>query len=73
VKTFFLVVGSLIASMFAAWIVTIIVVSVTCDGFQPNWLCSGHGGAWIWIMPGTFVISFLILLKKILKNKSDNR
>jgi len=40
--------------------------------FEPNWLCSGHGGAWGYIAISTILISFpvfiYLLLFKGIKN-----
>jgi len=51
-----MVVASIFAAAITGWLITLLVLKLYCDGFSPNWFCSGHGGAWMFLMIGTVVV-----------------
>ena len=58
---------SLGAGAAAAWVTVNVVTEFFCNGFEPLWLCSGHGGAWLGWMIGAFflaTITTFLLTKK---------
>jgi sterol desaturase/sphingolipid hydroxylase (fatty acid hydroxylase superfamily) len=50
------------AAVITGWFSGILTIGIFCDGYQPNWLCSGHGGAWLGISLLTMFISFPIYI-----------
>jgi len=73
VKSFFLTIGAIISAQFTGWLCTILVVSLFCDGYQPNWLCSGHGGAWVVVAVSAIVLSLPIYLYfYVFKGRAQN-
>ena len=55
-KYFLILIVSLFSAVLTGWLLTMLVVGLFCEGFSPNWFCSGHGGAWVFILIGGIVI-----------------
>ena len=63
---------SFITAVITGWVTGLLTISIFCNGNQPNWLCSGHGGAWLGISIITMIVAFPIYLYLfIYKNKKS--
>ena len=71
-KSLLLTVAAFFSALVTGWFTAIIIASGFCDGYQPNWLCSGHGGAVVGFAILAIFISFPIYIYLfIYKNKKD--
>lgn len=67
-KGIFLFIVAIFAALFTGWVVTLVVTGIFCSGFEPNWLCSAHGGAWLWVAIISVILSlpafvYLLLIR----------
>ena len=74
-RRFLITIASIILALFTGWITMVIIANYFCSGYQPNWLCSDHGGGIV----GIGILSvlptlpiYIILLAKYLKNGTRN-
>lgn len=67
---------SFMGSMATGALIMNLIIGLFCEGTQPNWLCSGHGGAAILFGFLTMIVTFplyIYLTRKPDSTKVDNR
>jgi len=81
VKSLLLIAVSVLSALVTGWLAMVIIAYGFCSGYQPNWLCSGHGGGLVGIallvivvsLPIYFVVFRYLLNKRANKDGGSNR
>ena len=64
-KLFLLILLSLVAAVIVTILITSATVFVVCEGYEPAWFCSVHGGMAFILAIGVFIISIPICISLI--------